>query len=293
MAEKSRSSTAGTIVAVVLGAGLAWAGSQGGALIAGLPAFALAVALAFAIQWVVFVPSYLRQTEHFFDLTGASTYISVTALSALAVGATDARSLLLLALVVVWAGRLGTFLFRRVRRAGKDDRFDRIKTSFAAFLTTWTLQGLWVSMTLAAALAAITSAEKAPLDAYVWVGLGVWLVGFSFEAVADFQKNRFRADPANAGQFIRTGLWAWSRHPNYFGEIVLWTGVAIIAFPVLSGWQYATLISPVFVFLLLTRISGIPLLERKADERWGGQDAYEAYKRQTPVLVPLIGRRSR
>jgi steroid 5-alpha reductase family enzyme len=104
--------------------------------------------------------------------------------------------------------------------------------------------------------------------------------------VSDAQKNRFRADPANRGKFIQTGLWAWSRHPNYFGEIVLWIGVAIIALPVLRGWQYLTLISPVFVTLLLTRVSGVPMLERRADEKWGGQEDYEAYKARTPVLIP-------
>jgi steroid 5-alpha reductase family enzyme len=119
----------------------------------------------------------------------------------------------------------------------------------------------------------------------------VWLIGFAIEATADLQKNRFRADTGNKGSFINTGLWSWSRHPNYFGEIVLWTGVAIIALPVLSGWQLLTLISPVFVFLLLTRVSGIPLLEKKAEEKWGGQEAYEAYKEHTSVLVPLPPRR--
>jgi steroid 5-alpha reductase family enzyme len=118
------------------------------------------------------------------------------------------------------------------------------------------------------------------------VGLAVWVAGFAVEATADLQKSRFRADPANRGAFISTGLWAWSRHPNYCGEIVLWIGVALIAVPVLHGWQWVSLISPVFVFLLLTRISGVPLLEKRADERWGDQNDYQAYKARTPVLVP-------
>ena len=186
--------------------------------------------------------------------------------------------------MVVWAARLGSFLFRRVRRSGKDDRFDGIKPSFVRFLNVWTIQGLWVALTIAAALAAITSAVKVDVDAFAIVGGLVWLAGFAIEAMADHQKNRFRADSSSKGQFIRTGLWAWSRHPNYFGEITLWTGIAIIAFPVLQGWQLATLISPVFVFLLITRVSGVPLLEKKADERWGGQAEYEAYKARTSTL---------
>ena len=187
---------------------------------------------------------------------------------------------------MIWAVRLGTYLFRRIRKAGKDARFDELKTSFPRFLLTWTLQGLWVSLTLSAALAAITTTTRKGLDIFALIGFLVWVLGFAFEVAADTQKSRFRADPANKGKFIQTGVWAWSRHPNYFGEIVLWIGVAIIAVPVLRGWQWVTLISPVFVTLLLTRVSGVPLLEKRADEKWGGQDDYEAYKERTPVLIP-------
>ena len=127
--------------------------------------------------------------------------------------------------------------------------------------------------------------NREPLGVIGFAGIAVWTIGIVIEIVADRQKSAFRANPANKGKFIDTGLWAWSRHPNYFGEIVLWTGMAIIAVPVLEGWQWATLISPVFVYFLLTRVSGVPMLEASADERWGGQDDYEAYKRNTPVLV--------
>ena len=270
---------------------LALAGSQGGVRVSGMPLFALAVVLAFIIQWLAFIPAFILQTEKFFDITGSITYIIVTLLAVLLGGRGDWRAFLLLALVVVWAARLGSFLFKRIHRSGKDERFDDIKPSFARFLMTWTLQGLWVSFTLAAALAAITSQVKKGLDAFALAGLLVWIAGFAIEAVADQQKNAFRANPDNKGRFIRNGLWAWSRHPNYFGEIVLWVGVAVIALPVLRGWQWLTLISPVFVFFLLTRVSGIPMLEKRADEKWGGQPDYEAYKAGTSILVPLPSRK--
>jgi steroid 5-alpha reductase family enzyme len=273
-------------IVILVGLGIALAGSQGGASVSGIPIFALSVGLAFAIQWLAFIPAYLLQNESFFDLTGSITYISVTAIAVLLSPVVDGRSILLLALVLVWAARLGTFLFRRIRRAGKDARFDEIKPSFVRFLNTWTLQGLWVSFTLAAALAAITTLTRKELGVFAAIGFLVWLFGFAMEVTADSQKSRFRADPNNKGKFIHTGLWAWSRHPNYFGEIVLWVGVAIIALPVLRGWQWVTLISPVFVALLITRISGVPLLEKHADEKWGGQEDYEAYKERTPVLIP-------
>jgi len=286
MKKTDRNALVALPIVILIGLGLALAGSQGGASAFGIPIFAFSVGLAFLIQWLTFIAAYLLQTEKFFDLTGSITYISVTIIAVLLSPVVDGRSILLLALVVIWAARLGTFLFRRIRKAGKDARFDEIKPSFIRFLNTWTLQGLWVTFTSAAALAAITTTTRKELGLFALVGFLVWVFGFAIEATADAQKSRFRADPENKGKFIHTGLWAWSRHPNYFGEIVLWIGVAAIALPILRGWQWVTLISPVFVTLLLTRISGVPMLEKRADEKWGGQEDYEAYKERTPVLIP-------
>jgi steroid 5-alpha reductase family enzyme len=253
--------------------------------------FALCVALAFAINWLVWIPASLWRTERFYDLTGSVTFVAVTSLALVAAPGPDGEAsvwrVMLAAMVVVWAVRLGSFLFIRVRRDGSDGRFDKIKVHPLAFLATWTLQALWVSMTVAAALAAITVADGL---GGVWAMLGVivWLIGFAIEVVADTQKRRFRADPANAGRFISTGLWSRSRHPNYFGEILLWSGVALMAVPTLSGWRWVVLISPVFVWLLLTRVSGVPLLEARAAARFGDDLAYGAYVKHTPVLVPRL-----
>ena len=273
-------------VLILIGFLFALAGSQGGTSVFGVPLFALSVGLAFLIQWLVFIPAYLLQTEKFFDLTGSLTYISVITMALVFSIGADGRSILLWALVVIWAIRLGTFLFRRIKKAGKDDRFDEIKPSFIRFLNVWTIQGLWVTFTMAAALVAITTTNRKELDLFALVGFLVWAFGFAIEVIADSQKSRFNANPDNKGKFIQTGLWSRSRHPNYFGEIVLWIGVAVIAIPVLQGWQWIALISPVFVTLLLTRVSGVPLLEKKADKKWGGQEDYESYKKRTPVLIP-------
>jgi len=273
-------------ILILIGFLFALAGSQGGTSVFGVPLFALSVGLAYLIQWLVFIPSYLLQTEKFFDLTGSITYISVITIALFFSIGADGRSILLWALVVIWAIRLGTFLFRRIKKAGKDDRFDEIKPSFIRFLNVWTIQGLWVTFTMAAALVAITTTNRKELDLFALVGFLVWALGFSIEVIADSQKSRFSANPDNKGKFIQTGLWSRSRHPNYFGEIVLWIGVAVIAIPVLQGWQWIALISPVFVTLLLTRVSGVPLLEKKADKKWGGQEDYESYKKRTPVLIP-------
>jgi steroid 5-alpha reductase family enzyme len=276
---------------LAVAAAVGFAGSWGGPRLGAIPVFALCVALAFAINWLVWIPASLWRTERFYDLTGSVTFVAVTALALVATrapgGAASVWRVVLAAMVVVWAVRLGSFLFIRVRRDGSDGRFDKIKVHPLAFLATWTLQALWVSMTVAAALAAITVADGL---GGVWATLGVivWLIGFAIEVVADTQKRRFRADPANAGRFISTGLWSRSRHPNYFGEILLWSGVALMAVPTLSGWRWVVLISPVFVWLLLTRVSGVPLLEARAAARFGDDLAYGAYVKHTPVLVPRL-----
>jgi steroid 5-alpha reductase family enzyme len=204
---------------LLIGGAIGWAGSQGGLRVGGVPVFALCGAICFALNWLVFVPSYAAQTERYFDLTGSLTYLTVVAFG-VALGGRDPRALLLALLVGVWALRLAAF----------------------------------------------------------------WIAGFTIEALADHQKGVFRADPANRDRFITSGLWAWSRHPNYCGEILLWIGVALIALPALSGWPLLTLISPFFVYVLLTRISGIPLLESRSDAKWGDDPAYRAYKARTPVL---------
>ncbi len=279
--------------AVLVAAAVAWAGSDGSATLGGWPVFALCVALAFVVQWVAFVPAFLMQTERFFDLTGSVTFLSVIGFGLIARGSFDAGSLALAAMVAIWALRLGFFLSARIRRDGFDRRFTGIKPNAPMFFMTWTLQGLWVSLTAGCALAAIVAVESAPVGRWLAVGGLVWLLGFALEVVADGQKRRFRAEPKNAERFIDQGLWRLCRHPNYLGEIMLWTGIAIASVPALAGWRYATLISPVFVWLLLTRISGIRMLEARADRRWRDDPGYAAYKARTPALFPfrLAGRR--
>ena len=155
-------------------------------------------------------------------------------------------------------------------------------------LLTWTLQGLWVSFTASAAWAAITATSRVDLGVFTIIGFIIWAFGYIFELLADAQKSEFKANPENKGKFIQSGLWSLSRHPNYFGEIIIWIGVAVVGFPVLSGWALLVLISPLWVVAQLTLISGIPMLEKKADKRWGGQEDYEQYKMNTPVLIPRV-----
>ncbi|MBD5779882.1 DUF1295 domain-containing protein [Pelagicoccus sp. NFK12] len=290
MNKEEKSSLLGIPLILLVGLAFALAGSNGNLQTSSgeFHPFAIAVGIAFALQWLAFVPAFIWQTERYFDLVGSLSYISVTLLAYLTAASQGPRSTLLLALILIWAGRLGWFLFSRIHKSGKDGRFDAMKPSFIRFGAAWTLQGLWITFTAAAGLASIASPRAPELDGFAIAGGLVWLAGFSVEAIADWQKKQFKSDPKNEGQFIQEGLWSRSRHPNYFGEIVLWSGIALIAFPSLEGWEHGTLLSPVFVAILLCKVSGIPLLEERSDKKWGGQEDYENYKRNTPVLVPKL-----
>ena len=246
------------------------------------------VILAFLIQWMAYIPAYVFQTEKFYDLTGSLTYLSVI-WYALILASSDfananAANIVIVLLISLWAVRLGSFLFMRIHKDGEDKRFRTIKPSATKFFMTWTLQGLWVSLCSMCALTAISSDSGVVVNALFYFGLGLFVLGFSTEIVADNQKSKFRSFPENRDKFITTGLWAKSRHPNYFGEIVLWTGIATMSFSSLEGWQYLTLISPIFTYILLVYVSGVRMLEARADKKWGDNDDYIKYKSETPVL---------
>ena len=284
----SKKVTIPSIFISILLAGLVAIGiDQGSVNISGISLIYFCCAFIFLAQWLVFIPSYIFETEHYFDLTGSLTYVSVTLLAILFTVDISLRDILLALFVWIWAFRLGSFLFIRVKKAGSDGRFDLMKKDFWWFLMTWTIQGLWVFLTLAMALAAITSESKMAIDIFAVVGTLIWIFGFSIEVVADQQKTNFKDDPDNKDKFITVGLWSWSRHPNYFGEMVLWIGIAVIAFPVLIGWQLVALISPIFVIFLLTRISGITMLESRGYKKWKDDPAYIDYLERTSVLVPF------
>lgn len=279
----------GILVILAVSSAIALAGSQGSIEANGLPLFLICASVGFILHWIIFVPSFFLQTEHYFDLTGSVSYISTIVVAYVFYPDMDTRSLVVCALIGIWAMRLGSFLFLRVKRDGKDRRFDEIKTKFFRYMFTWTLGGAWVFITMAAGLAVITSANRVALDGFLYAGVALWVLGFGIEVVADRQKSNFRKISENKGKFIKEGLWSISRHPNYFGEIVLWIGIAVIALPTLAGWQYVTLISPVFVAFLLIKVSGVKLLEESGMERWGDDPAYREYVASTSSLVPFLG----
>ena len=258
--------------------------------IRGMNAFTFILIIAVLLQVIFFIPSFLLKTEKYYDLVGSLTYITTISLAYFSVENKTMIDSIIYFYVMVWALRLGIYLFRRVRNDGKDVRFEKAKRHFFWFLQYWMGQALWVSLTACAAIIAILSPEEDTLPVLAMVGMALWLSGFAIESISDYQKRVFRKENNPSKSFIHTGLWARSRHPNYFGEITLWTGIAVIALNTLNGIEYVTLISPVFVYILLTRMSGVNLLERIADERYGHLEEYQRYKRNTPVLVPKLSK---
>ncbi|POM57797.1 Putative 5 alpha steroid reductase [Phytophthora palmivora] len=247
-----------------------------------------------AIQWLSAIYGIPNQTERYFDLTGSTTYATVSMLAYLQSESMSWRDTLLTAFVWLWCVRLGSFLYWRICQCGSDKRFAEIIVNPLCFLAAWNIQGLWVFFTLLSVLLSVTHGvddpEVKPLDI---IGTSLWIVGYIIEVTADYQKTQFRLDKRNDGQFIRTGLWKYSRHPNYFGEIMMWIGVFLVAVHTLPSFalQCGAAVSPTFMTLLIIFRSGIPLLEEAADERWGKLKTYQNYKAQTSVLVPMPQRK--
>ena len=275
-------------LAIGLPMAVATLASPPGVLVAGWPALTVLALIAFSIQWLAFVPARVFETERFYDLTGSLTYIALTVAALGVAESLSSEQALIAAMVVIWAGRLGSFLFRRIHAVGGDQRFDHIKISSARFFVAWTLQGAWVVMTSCAALTVILSTAQPPMGAIYVIGAAMWATGFAIEVIADRQKSRFRADPANTGQFINAGLWARSRHPNYFGEILVVGRHCGDGCALFSGSQWVVLLSPLFVYALLTRLSGIPTLARRGQQLWGDDPSYQAYLANTPRLLPRL-----
>ena len=257
------------------------------------PILFFCLSASFLVHWIIFIPSFLAKTEKFYDITGTLAYLITLYLASVLTSyssraSLEPRTLIIIGMVSFWALRLGIFLFIRVLKVGEDRRFREAKKSFSKYLVWWTMSALWVFLTTANALTLIINNKKLVNQPVFYLGLLIWCIGILFEIIADEQKRRFRLNEKNRGKYISSGLWSISRHPNYFGEIILWIGIAIISLPTLSGFQYVTLISPLFIYLLLTRISGVNLLEESSDKKWGDLPEYEQYKRETPVLVPFL-----
>ncbi len=243
--------------------------------------------ISLGINIVLFIPAFIFKTDKITDLSYSLSFIAVAVIGLFFSDHSIFRFILAL-MVVVWGLRLGIFLFIRIRKMNKDKRFDGVRENFIKFLRFWLLQAVAVWVILIPAIFFLLSGSSEVF----WAGLGVWAFGLIIEAAADIEKYMFRQDEKNKGRFINTGLWRYSRHPNYFGEILCWAGIYVFVFPALTGTQKLySLASPLFITILLLFVTGIPPLEKRADEKWGNEKDYQEYKRKTSILIPWFPRR--
>jgi steroid 5-alpha reductase family enzyme len=251
-----------------------------------MTAILLSFGVAFAVNGAFFAVAAARRTDVVTDLSYSLTFASLAVVLPFT-GGRDPVQLVASLLVLVWSVRLGAYLFRRILRMKVDHRFDGIREEPLRFARFWLLQAITVAVVMLPVSYLLDRNHPPGFGAWAIVGVCVWLVGLLIEAVADAQKSAFKAKNENRGRFIESGLWRYSRHPNYLGEMLVWWGLFVYAVPVLHGAAFAVVAGPVFITLLLLFVSGIPPLERSADEKYGEDPAYQAYKRRTSILVPL------
>lgn len=243
--------------------------------------------IALGINILLFIPAFKFKTDKLTDLSYSLTFIILTVI-AITLTQITFQKLILSLLIITWGLRLGIFLFIRIGKMKKDQRFDGVRESFFKFFKFWFLQGLAVWVILLPTLFFINSDGKEVL----WIGLFIWVLGLLIESIADLQKYKFKQNKSNQDKFIQTGLWRYSRHPNYFGEMLCWIGVYLFVFSSLTNMQrILALASPLFIIVLLLFITGLPPLEKYADKKFGRTKEYIEYKRKTSILLPWIPKR--
>ena len=241
--------------------------------------------ISLLLQVVFFIPAFIFKTDAFTDMTYSLTFIILAVLAYTKSPMTLSHTILY-ALILIWALRLGIYLVYRIHKfGGRDKRFDGMREKFTSFAKFWLGQGIVVWVLMIPYFILMTS-PFAYFEALI-IGASIFILGFLFESIADFQKIRFILNPKNKGKWIDSGLWSISRHPNYFGEILIWIGVfAITLSPNPITW--VGIISPIFISLTLIFVTGLPPLEKSADKKWGKNKDYQKYKRNTSILIPFI-----
>ena len=244
----------------------------------------LYLAISLGIQVLLFIPAFFFKTDKLTDLSYSLSFAALAVTGAL-LSSREPLGLLACGLILAWSARLGIFLFTRILKIKRDTRFDGIREHFFKFGSFWLIQGVTVWLVLLPYVLMLN--RKSVFTVVTGSGLLIWAAGLIIETTADFQKKRFRDQLENTGRWIETGLWKVSRHPNYFGEILCWTGFYLFAAPALDpAGRLVALLSPLTIAVLLLFFSGIPPLEKKADLRWGKEEAYQAYKKRTSLLIP-------
>ncbi len=233
--------------------------------------------------------AYTRQSDHATDLIYGSSFFLTTLLLYLYQGDFSFTKSLLTLMICSWGARLALFLFRRIKNMKKDDRFDNMRPSFAKFAGFWFLQTITIFIVLLPVIFFLDSTPTLTQFSFLsLIGFVIWAAGFAIETIADQQKNTFRNNATNKGQFIKTGLWKYAQHPNYSGEILCWIGVFVYVIPALQGWGWISILSPLWISFMLIKVSGIPFLIKSSEKKYGHLTAYQVYKKTTPRLFPGV-----
>ena len=255
--------------------------------------FLLVAAINFSLQVVCGIISIVLGTEFFFDFVGSITFVLCAITSYIHVEGSSVEEFQMIQAVCIclWAGKLGIFLLSRVIKSGGDKRFIEIKKSKSRFFKVWLVQGIWVYLNMLPSLFVFSATKMNPdLIVLSLVGWVIYAFGLIFETVADFQKTVFRNKSENENRFITSGLWSLSRHPNYFGEILLWYGLFIASIPFLSSpVAMLSVLCPTLTALQIIYYSGVPLLEVPSLKKWGDDPKYIEYIKTTSCIIPCLG----
>lgn len=206
-------------------------------------------------------------------------------------GTGSVASLVIVMLTAVWAGRLASQIAVKNAGKGEDRRYAAWRKQWGAdawwksLVIVFLFQGLLMLVIALTSLAVSVSPYEVELGVTEYAGIGAFLTGLLFEAVGDYQRYQFSQDPKNKGKLLTTGLWKYSRHPNYFGEALLWVGIGLVAYPTAGWWA---LVAPVIVFTLVRLVSGVP----KSEEHYQGRTDFKRYAKRTNTFIPLPPRRS-
>ena len=244
--------------------------------------------LSVSVNLIFFLVALTLKTDKVTDLSYSLSFMAIAPLLLAANGMNFSLQQLIVTLaIVVWGIRLGSYLFYRILLTKTDERFDDKRNNPKRLTAFWLLQITAVWLILMPYSFYLTSRTVGGMSFITLSGLAVYAAGLIIESVSDYQKFIFKKQPDNKGKWMDKGLWHWSRHPNYFGEMLVWWGLFVVVVPYLTGLKLLALIGPVFITLLLLFVSGIPLLEKSAEKKYGNNPDYVAYRDSTSLLIPL------
>lgn len=247
-----------------------------------LEIIAIAIGFGLGFNLILFLIAYLLQTDKLTDLSYSTTYLVIASI-AYYLYASDIHDLIVFSLILCWAIRLGSYLFIRIHKMGRDERFDGIREKLTSFMAFWVMQGLTCGIvSLPFVFIFMTPTEELSLSHLLIAGVAV--IGLILESVADHQKYVFKS--ANKDCMMTSGLWKHIRHPNYLGELIFWW--SIFLFALFIDGPVWLIVSPLWITMILLRFSGIPILERKWHEKYGKDVAFKTYWKNTYRLIPGI-----